>query len=371
MAATAATVMLVACGTAGPKSADDLPRLEITTLARGLDHPWDVAVAPDGTILTGERSGRFVALRPGVTEPQPIDADLSDLFARGETGLMGLAFAADFETSRKLFSCQGYTDGTHQDIRVVTWRVSTDWQRLDRTGVLVSGLPSRTGRHGGCRLIRTDPDTLLIGTGDSAQPTVSQDASSLGGKILRVDARTGEPAAGNPIPNSPVFTLGHRNIQGLAIQPKTGTIYAAEHGPDVDDEVNRIVPGGNYGWKPDRSGDGYDESVPMTDPDRVPGAIRAVWSSGDSTIAVCALTFLGPTWGNWSGAIAVAALKGQEIRLLKLSADGTSVTAVTQLPEFDGTYGRIRTVQSQPDGALLVTTDNGDDDQILRVRPES
>lgn len=367
------TLLLAACGSAatesGPAIASDLPKVEVTTLADGLDHPWDVAVAPDGTILTGERSGRFVALRPGVTEPQPIDADLSDLFARGETGVMGLALAADFETSRKLFSCQGYADSNRQDVRVVTWRVSTDWQRLERTGVLVSGLPSRTGRHGGCRLLLEDPNTLLIGTGDSAQPSVPQDANSLGGKILRVDARTGAPAEGNPIPNSPVFTLGHRNIQGLAVQPGSGTIYSAEHGPDVDDEVNRIVPGGNYGWKPDRSGDWYDESVPMTDPDRVPGAIPAVWSSGDSTIAVCGLTFLGNIWGNWSGAMAVAALKGQEIRVLKLSADGNSVTAVTQLPGFDGTYGRIRTVQSQPDGTLLVTTDNGDDDRILRVRP--
>ncbi|CAM3869507.1 sorbosone dehydrogenase family protein [Smaragdicoccus niigatensis] len=364
-------LVLAACGSAGPEPAADLPKLDITTLADGLDHPWDVAVAPDGTILTGERSGRFVALRPGVTEPQPIDADLSDLFARGETGLMGLAFAADFDTSRELFSCQGYTHGVQQDVRVVTWRVSTDWQRLERTGVLISGLPSRTGRHGGCRLILEDSDTLLIGTGDSAQPKVSQDPNSLGGKVLRVDSRTGAPAEGNPLPNSLVFTLGHRNIQGLAVQPKTGTIYTAEHGPDVDDEVNRIVPGGNYGWKPDRSGDWYDESVPMTDPDRVPGAIPAVWSSGASTIAICALTFLGTEWGNWSGAIAVAALKGQQIRLLKLSTDGKSVTAVTQLPELNGTYGRIRTVQSQPDGSLLVTTDNGGDDQILRVRPVS
>lgn len=361
--------MLAACATAGPEPAPDLPKLEVTTLADGLSHPWDVAVAPDGTILTGERTGRFLAVRPGDKEPTTIEADQSDLFARGETGLMGLAFAGDFESSRTLFSCQGYTDGTSNDVRVVTWRVSDDWTRLERTGVLVPGLPSSSGRHGGCRLLLQDPKTLLIGTGDSARPQVPQDLNALGGKVLRVDTETGEPAAGNPFPDSRVFTLGHRNVQGLAIHPQSGAIYAVEHGPDRDDEVNKIVPGGNYGWKPDESGDRYDESVPMTDPDRVPGAISAVWSSGSSTIATGGLTFLGENWGTWAGGLAVGALKGQRVEVLRLSPDGNSVVDVTQLPELDGQYGRIRTVQSQPDGSLLVTTDNGDDDKILRVRP--
>jgi glucose/arabinose dehydrogenase len=259
---------------------------------------------------------------------------------------------------------------------VVTWTVDPQWTSLTRTGTLIDGFPVSSGRHGGCRiLVRGDTDgqpaTLFIGTGDAARPTNSQDPNSLGGKVLRIDAETGRPAAGNPFGDSPVHTLGHRNVQGLAVRPGTGAIYSVEHGPSVDDEVNLLAAGANYGWKPDRRPDRYDESVPMTDPDRVPGAVPAVWSSGSSTIATASAAFLdNPAWGYWDGALAIGALKGERVVLLRLSPDGRTVEAQTTIPELDGTAGRIRTVAAQPDGSLLVTTDNGGgEDRILRVAP--
>lgn len=379
VSALTALMLVAACGSdddhhpePGPTTTDPPPALQVTVELDGLDHPWDVVTAPDGTLLTGERGGRFVVKRPGGSVHE-VRADLSDLFVGSETGLMGMALATDFGASRTLYTCQGHSgdqDSGGPDIRVFAWTVDPDWAELTRTATLVEGLPVSNGRHGGCRILPRPDGTLLIGTGDSARPTVSQDLGSLGGKVLHVDAATGEPAEDNPFENSPVHTLGHRNVQGLAVRPGTGQVYAVEQGSSRDDEVNLLVSGGNYGWKPDRSGNRYDESVAMTDPDRVPGAIEAVWSSGPSTIATASGSFVtGPAWGTWNGSLAIGALKGQHLRLLRLSPDGKSVIDESVPAELDGTHGRIRTIVAQPDGSLLVTTDNGGDDTVLRVTP--
>ncbi|KQU04295.1 glucose dehydrogenase [Rhodococcus sp. Leaf7] len=345
---------------------DAVPTVDVTTVASGLDHPWDVVRAPDGTVLFDERAGRFTAIRPG-GEPTPVSADLGDLFVGSETGLMGLALSPDFTQDRTLYSCQGI-DGDSPTIGVVAWTVSDDWSSLTRTRTVISGFPVTSGRHGGCRVLAQPDGTLFVGTGDSAQGTVPQDPTSLGGKVLHIDAVTGAPAPGNPDPASPVFTLGHRNVQGLAARPGSDQIFSVEQGTSRDDEVNLLVAGGNYGYRPDRSA-GYDESVAMTDPERVPGALDAVWSSGPSTIATASASFLdGDAWGAWNGMLAVGVQKGQEVLLLDISDDGSTVISQTTIPALSE-QGRIRTVSAQPDGTLLVTTDNGDTDQVLLVTP--
>lgn len=365
---TAAT----ACGPAPSHDAESFPPLDVVTEIDGLDHPWDVVAAPDGTLLTGERSGRFAVRRPDGSTGV-LAADVSDLVVHDELGLMGIALAPDFAATRTLYTCQTHTTGEVTDIRVQAWTADLDWTVLAPTRVLVTGLPlSVRGRHGGCRLLPHPDGTLLIGTGDATQASAPQDPNSLGGKVLRVDAITGEPATGNPFADSAVYTLGHRNVQGLAIRPDTGDIYSIEQGTHRDDEVNRLIPGANYGWHPD-TGDGfYDESVPMTDPDRVPGAIEAVWSSGPATIATASGSFVtGSGWGTWSGALAVGVLKGRQVRFLRLDPAGIRVIAEAIPPELTGTFGRIRTVAAQADGSLLVTTDNGNDDKVLRITPAS
>ena len=243
---------------------------------------------------------------------------------------------------------------------------------------LVGGLPlNPSGRHSGCRPTLGPDGALYVGTGDSANPAVSQDRTRLGGKVLRVDLATGGPAPGNPFAAAAdpaerlVFSYGHRNVQGVTVQPGTGRLFSAEHGPDVDDEINLLRPGGNYGWDPSRGGteDSYDESVPMTDLVRFSDAVPAVWSSGGSTEAICGAAFLeGPQWGSLEGLLAVATLKGSKLLLMRLDEQGT-VVEVGQLPELDGTHGRLRAVRPGPDGALYVTTSNGEDDEVLRVSP--
>ena len=356
-----------------PTGTGSVPALTVETILDDLDHPWDVVVAPDGTLLTGERGGRFVALRPG-GEPQQVGADLDDLFVGSETGLMAIALAPDFATSRTVYTCQGSSEfdeaGGPTDIRVVAWTVDDDWTDLTRVRTVIDGFPIRTGRHGGCRILARPDGTLWIGTGDSAQPSVPQDPDSLGGKVLRVDAASGDPAPGNPDPDSPVYTLGHRNVQGLGVRPGTDQVFSVEQGPDRDDEVEPAGRGRELRLAPRPRPGRYDESVPMTDPERVPGAVAAVWSTGSPTLATASGTFVtGTDWGDWDGALALGALKGQRVVLLRLSPDGTSVLASATPPELAGTLGRIRTVAAQPDGSLLLTTDNGDDDRVVRVRP--
>ncbi|WP_347058058.1 PQQ-dependent sugar dehydrogenase [Blastococcus sp. HT6-30] len=335
------------------------PELDVEVLAEGLDHPWDVVQAPDGTLLVDERSGGFTAVLPDGTVQQ-VRADLGDLRAVGETGLMGLALDPAFEENRRLYSCQGATSG---EIQVVAWTLAEDWSALTRADdPLVGGLPlnERSGRHGGCRLEFAPDGALLIGTGDTATGTVPQDPGSLGGKVLRADPATGEVT---------VWTSGHRNVQGLAIRPGSGQVYAVEHGPDRDDEVNLLREGGNYGWNPDGGGS-YDESVPMTDPS-IPGAVPAVWASGQPTLATSGATFVsGDEWGAYDGLLLVALLKDQGVLALRLDDEG-DLTEQFQVPPLDDAYGRIRTVQQGADGALYAVTDNGDDDRLLRITPGS
>jgi glucose/arabinose dehydrogenase len=369
----AAALLLAGCtSTAVPDEVPDpsasssapsgAPVLDVAVVADGLDHAWDVAQAPDGTLLVDERSGGFTAVLPDGTV-QEVQADVHDLFARGETGLMGLVLDPAFDGNRRFYSCQGVTDGSSASIAVIGWTVSDDWRTATRVAdPLIGAIPVNrgSGRHGGCRLRFTPDGALLIGTGDNAVGSNPQDRSSRAGKVLLADPATGEAA---------VWTYGHRNVQGLAVRPGTGQVFSVEQGTSRDDEVNLLQAEGNYGYDPDGADGGYDESVPMTDTG-IPGAIPAVWSSGEQTIATSGGTFLdGDRWGSYDGLMLVGVLKGQGVLALRLDDDGV-LQEQFRLPELEGTYGRIRTVQQGTDGALYVTTDNGSNqDRVLRVTP--
>ncbi len=367
---------------AGPSAPAAEPDVRVEVVASGLEHVWDIGLLPDGTALVTERTGRIRLLSgtaPGATVTDVV-ADLGDVYARGEGGLMGLLVHPDFAQTRRFTTCQTQQEGgAPRDIQLVTWELSPDGRAATRVAdPLLGGLPLKpSGRHSGCRPTLGPDGAMYVGTGDSANPDVSQDRTRLGGKVLRLDLATGGPAAGNPFATAAdpaerlVYSYGHRNVQGVTVQPGTGRLFVAEHGPDVDDEMNLLRPGGNYGWDPSRGGieDSYDENVPMTDFARFPDAVPAVWSSGDSTEAICGAAFLeGPQWGSLEGLLAVAALKGSKLLLMRLDEQGT-VVEVGQLPALDGTHGRLRAVRPGPDGALYVTTSNGENDKVLRVSP--
>ncbi len=341
------------------------PRLRVRILVRGLDKPWDVQQAPGGRLVVSERNKALISVvRDGEVRTL---ADMSDqVWVSGETGLMSLAVD---RKRRVVWACHGDDSSGPEDIRVTRMQVSKRWRLVQSARTLIAGFPTSTGRHGGCRLMlaRSGPG-LFIGTGDAAIGTNPQDLDSLGGKVLRIHRDSGAAMRGNPWASAPterrfVWTYGHRNVQGLA-QRADGSVWSVEHGPTVDDEVNRLVPGGNYGWNPVP---GYEESVPMTD-ESLPGdQVGAQWSSGDSTRATSGAAWVqGSQWGSLEGTLAVAALEDEQMLFLRFDRRGRFVSVVT--PPTLTKFGRLRSVTSARNGDLLVTTDNGTD-QVLRVSP--
>ncbi|MFC4002765.1 PQQ-dependent sugar dehydrogenase [Prauserella oleivorans] len=367
--------------TASPTSGAAAPTgtaLRVEEVAGGLEHGWDIGFLPDGRMLVTERPARFKLVDAGtVTE---ISADLDDVHVEGEGGLMGLVVHPDFERTREFTTCQTHQDnGDAIDVRLVTWRLSEDARAATRVRDLLTGLPvNDSGRHSGCRPTIAADGALLVGTGDTADdPAIPQDRRNLGGKVLRIDLRTGEGLPDNPFASSRdanerrIYTYGHRNVQGVAVRPGSGQVFASEHGPTGFDEMNRIRPGANYGWDPSQGGtvDFYDEDVPMTDRERFPDAVPPLWTSGEtSTEAPSGAAFLtGERWGELNGSLAVVALRGQKVLLFQLNDAGTEVTNLHLPTELNDTYGRLRGVRSGPDGALYITTSEGDDDKLLRV----
>ncbi len=347
------------------------PDLRVATLVSGLSIPWDIAFTPDGTMLFTQRAG-VLSSRLADGTVQTIDADFSDLFASGEIGLMGIVVDPSFASNQRFYTCQGHTG---PEIQVITWTLNAAYTQATRVAdPLVGGMPTSTssGRHGGCRLRFGPEGYLWIATGDAASGTVPQDLTSLGGKVLRVDAYTGAGAPTNPFAPSRVYTYGHRNVQGLALRPGTSQMWSVEHGPSVDDEINLLVAGRNYGWNPvpgyNEPVPGYNESVPMTDLGEYPDAVEAKWSSGSATLATSGGIFLeGNQWGVWEGRLAVATLADSKLRLFEFTPDGAFVSQVV-VAELDGAFGRLRTPMLGPDGALYVSTSNGgSSDRILRI----
>ena len=335
----------------------------------GYSIPWDVIALPGGEILISERSGALW-LSPPDGSRRAVAADFGDLFASGETGLMGLALDPDFAGNSRFYTCQGHS--SPREIQVIAWTLDTGTGAATRVAdPLVGGIPIGSGRHGGCQLEIETSGRLIVGTGDAAIGSLPQDLTSLGGKTLRVDRFTGDGISINPFNDSAnentrkILSFGHRNVQGVAVHPITSAIWTAEHGPTRDDEINQIRPGGNYGWNPVP---GYNESVPMTDLREFPTAVPAAWATGAPTLALAGATFLaGEQWGSWENGLAVTSLKDSSLRVLFFNSDGAYRG---QQVVIRGEYGRLRAVSASLDGSLLVTTSNGGGrDQVVRISP--
>jgi glucose/arabinose dehydrogenase len=344
--------------------------LSVSVVVSGLHRPWDIAFTPDGTMLFTEKSGTVNALVDGQVRQL---AAPTDVVVNWEAGMMGLAVDPNFASNRRVYSCMVSTASGTRDVRVSRWRVNAKLTALSQRVDILTGIPVNPNSilvaHVGCRL-RFGPDGYLwVTTGDSGQAAMAQDPNTLGGKVLRID-RLGRGAPGNPgAPlRSEIYTYGHRNVQGIGFRPSDGKAYSIEHGPDCDDEVNLLVPGGNYGWDPQQPGGGepYNQDVPMTDKVKFPTAIDAVWSSGCPTIAPSGGGFLsGGQWSGWNDGLAMAVLKGSQLRVLRFDAGGGTVIAETvRITD----RGRLRVAVQGPDGSLYLAQD-GDPGAILRVAP--
>ena len=329
-------------GTAAPGGPPEV----VSTVATGLEAPWGLDFFANGDAIVTERDSRRV-LRVteggrvtvlGVVEAAQPTGD------GAEDGLLGVALSPDFEQDSLVYL---YLT-TASDNRVV--RAPLRNGRLGALEVLLTGIPNANIHDGG--RLEFGPDGLLyVSTGEAGDPPLAQDRGSLGGKILRLTP-DGDPAPGNPF-GTPVFSYGHRNVQGLAFDDD-GRLWASEFGQDAFDELNLVEAGDNYGW-PAVEGEGGEPTY--VDP-------QQTWATDDASPSGLAFA---------DGSLWMAALQGE--RLWRVRLDGAR--AVDQTPFFVGEYGRMRTIALAPDGTLWLTTSNRDDrgvpqpgdDRILRIRP--
>ena len=334
------------------------PAFTDAVIQSGLIVPWEVAVAGDGRMFVTERPGTISVFES--TAPlakRTASAQVSGVRAMGEAGLLGLALDPDFAKNQFFYVCASRIDQGEWRNEVLRYRASADALTVDTTilrgGIVASGL------HDACRM-RFGPDgKLWIATGDGGLPARAQDAQSLNGKVLRINADGSVPSdnptfKGQSTPSA-VYALGLRNPGGLAFQPTTGACFVVDAGDQMQDEIDEVSAGANFGWPavvgPVGSSRGFADPA---------------WSSGAPSLAVAGADFLsGPQWGTWNGALLVATLKEQDLRRFSLE----DVHATQREILLDQKYGRLRAVTSTPDGTLLISTSNGSGDRIVKIAP--
>ncbi|MHB1134445.1 MAG: PQQ-dependent sugar dehydrogenase [Chloroflexota bacterium] len=342
--------------TATPRA--EATAVEVTTVAEGLDTPWALAFAPDGRLFFTERPGVVRVVVEGRLRPEPLIRLPANETAEG--GVMGLAVDPGFPAQPYLYVMYTYdAPGGGARNRVVRLEVAGETAREER--VLVDDIPGG-GIHNGGR-VKVGPDgKLYVTAGDAGQSGAAQSLGTLAGKILRLNL-DGSIPEDNPFADSPIYSYGHRNPQGLAWQPVTGRLYATEHGPSGNDEVNLIEPGNNYGW-PTVTGMQH-------------GTFTAPLITFTPSVAPAGAAFVdGGLLPQWADSLFFTTLRGTHLHRLRIDArDPTRVTQNERL--YEGEYGRLRDVVQGPDGALYLATSNRDgrgspeqsDDRILRLGP--
>jgi quinoprotein glucose dehydrogenase len=349
---------------------EEVQGIRVETWVENLEIPWSLLFLPEGRALVSERPGRIRLITEGALQGSPYA--VMEVSHTGEGGLMGLAAHPEFPEKPFIYAMHTYREGTRIFNRVVRLEDMGDEGRIDR--VIIDGIPG--GRfHNGGRIAFGPDGNLYVTTGETFQADLAQDPRSLGGKILRLTPQGGNPED-NPFAGSPVYSLGHRNPQGLAWHPESGELFSSEHGPSGEygkhghDEINLILGGGNYGW-PVIIGAGL--SPEYRDP-------LILWKR---TTPPSGITFYsGDLLEDTRGDLFVATLRSESLIRIKLAREDGAYTPWRIERWFNrahkkGRYGRIRDVVEGPDGRLYFLTSNRDgrgtirpgDDRIYRISP--
>ncbi|MGK5696024.1 PQQ-dependent sugar dehydrogenase [Streptomyces sp. URMC 128] len=322
----------------------------LRTVAEGLDSPWGLAPLPGGGLLVSSRDDGTIVRVDEKTGKKTELGEVPGVSAAGEGGLLGIALSPEFASDHMVYAY--FTSASdNRIVRMLYDEKKPAGEQLGAPDTVFKGIPKGVIHNGG--RIAFGPDKMLyVGTGESGDTGLSQDKDSVGGKILRLTPE-GEPAPGNPFGNSPVYSYGHRNVQGLAWDTKQ-RLFASEFGQDTWDELNAIKPGDNYGW-PEAEGRSADSGFhnPVDQ-----------WTTAEASPS--GIAYAG-------GSVWMAGLRGK--RLWRIPLNGTAASAEPQA-FLEGEYGRLRTVVPAGGDRLWLVTSNTDgrgspkdgDDRILELR---
>lgn len=360
-----ALALLIALAAASPAAAQTVTErteaagIVATVVADGLSHPWGMDILPDGALVVSERGGALRILRDGVVStPLP---GLPEIAAVGQGGLLDVALAPDFaETGELYFS---FSEAGEGGVGTALGRaVLESWdgprpRLVDTRTIFSMNRKTGTGHHFGSRIAFARDGAIFLTTGDRGDGDRAQDFADHAGAVLRL-ARDGSAPADNPFASDPdaapeIWSKGHRNVQGAAIDPQTGALWTVEHGARGGDEINRPEPGLNYGWPVISFGHHYSGAT-IGVGSAAPGyeQPRYYW---DPSIAPSGLAvYSGAMFPEWEGDLLVGALKYQ--MLVRLDRDETGAIQ-SEERMLKGRFGRIREVTVAPDGSLYLLTD--------------
>ncbi|MFO7979047.1 MAG: PQQ-dependent sugar dehydrogenase [Bacteroidales bacterium] len=326
----------------------------LDTLATGLENPWSMAFLPDGRILIAERPGRLRIFADGQLQPDPVEG-IPQVWANGQGGLLEVVLHPDYENNGWIYlgySLQGNGGGN-----TAISRGRLQGNQFTDHELLFHGQPhTGAGHHFGTRIVFDRDHYLFTTIGDRGQMDNAQTLSNHNGKVLRIND-DGSVPADNPFTDdtearNEIWSYGHRNIQGMALHPATGQLWAHEHGARGGDEINRIIKGENYGWPEVTHGIDYDGSIISPDTTRE-GMVDPIYHWTPS-IAPCGMTFVtGDRYPQWENNILAGALAGQHIHRVVLEGD-----QVVQTEKLLEGMARFRAVQQSPDGYIYVLTES-------------
>lgn len=324
-------------------------------IKKGLNYPWEIIWGKDNHIWMTERDGKISSIDPS-TGNTIFSFNIPDAQSNNEGGLLGMALHPDFLTNGFLYVVYDYSKAGAYKEKLVRYTYSN--KTLNDPLVLLDDIKANSNHDGSRLWITNEPGgKIFMTTGDALDQSLPQNKTALNGKVLRLNP-DGTIPPDNPFQDNPVWSYGHRNPQGLVMV--NNILYCSEHGPDVEDELNIIEKGRNYGW-PDVKGpcDGSEANFCATNNIKEP-----IWSSGNSTIAVCGLDYynsdLIPQWKN---SLLMMTLKNSSIRQMKLSDDGRSIVQTQTF--FKDLWGRLRDLCISPAGKVYVCTSNGGNNDVI------